>query len=178
MIIDERTSRKETLIECARQIMTAGRTAPKGKGIDLIEIVTITDEKIEALSQTMQRIAQETEMHFFQRDAENILQAEAVLLVGARIKEMALNCGYCGFPTCAEKHNHPEAPCAINMVDLGIAIGSMTAKAADLRIDCRVMYSAGMAAKRMNLIPDCHSIYAIPISASSKNPFFDRQPKQ
>ena len=46
MIIDERTSRKETLIECARQIMTAGRTAPKGKGIALIEIVTITDEKI------------------------------------------------------------------------------------------------------------------------------------
>ena len=111
-------------------------------------------------------------------DADNILQAEAVILVGSRIKEMALNCGYCGFPTCVEKQKHPEVPCAINMVDLGIAIGSMTAKAADLRIDCRVMFSAGLAAKRMGLMPECHSIYAIPISATSKNPFFDRQPKQ
>ena len=47
MVIDERECRKETIAEVARQIMIAGRTAPKGKGIDLIEIVAVTGETIE-----------------------------------------------------------------------------------------------------------------------------------
>ena len=36
MVIDERECRKETVAEVARQIMIAGRTAPKGKGIGLL----------------------------------------------------------------------------------------------------------------------------------------------
>lgn len=50
----------------------------------------------------------------------------------------------------------------------------MTAKAADLRVDNRVMFSAGKAAPSIGLLAGCHSIYAIPLSVSSKNPFFDR----
>lgn len=38
MVIDERESRHDYIVDAARQIMTAGRTAPKGKGIDNIEI--------------------------------------------------------------------------------------------------------------------------------------------
>lgn len=72
-------------------------------------------------------------MKFFLRDAENIRQADAVILVGSCSSVMSLNCGYCGYPTCVAKNEHPDVPCAINMTDLGIAIGSMTAKAADLR---------------------------------------------
>ena len=41
MVIDERECRREEIAAIARQIMIAGRTAPKGKGIDIIEIVTI-----------------------------------------------------------------------------------------------------------------------------------------
>ena len=48
MVIDERECRKETVAEVARQIMIAGRTAPKGKGVDLIEIVAVTGETIGA----------------------------------------------------------------------------------------------------------------------------------
>ncbi len=81
---------------------------------------------------------------------------------------MSLNCGYCGYPTCVAKNEHPDVPCAINMTDLGIAIGSMTAKAADLRVDSRVMFSVGFAARRIGLLTDCHAVYAIPLSASSK----------
>lgn len=36
------------------------------------------------------------------------------------------------------------------------------------------MYSAGMAAERLQLLPGCTQYFAIPISASSKSPFFDR----
>ncbi len=87
-----------------------------------------------------------------------------------------LNCGHCGFPTCAGR---PEGvPCAINSVDVGIAIGSACATAADMRVDTRVMFSAGLAAQRLNYLEGCRSVYAIPVSASSKNPFFDRKSNQ
>ena len=62
-------------------------------------------------------------------------------------------------------------------VDLGIAIGSACAMAADMRVDTRVMFSAGLAAQRLGLLGDCKCVMAIPVSCSSKNPFFDRKPK-
>ena len=46
MIIDERESRHDYIVEAARQIMTAGRTAPQSKGMDHIEIITLTGESI------------------------------------------------------------------------------------------------------------------------------------
>ena len=175
MIIDERTSRSETVTALARSIMTAGRTAPKSKGVDLIEIATITGEEIARLAEATRIAGEENGMKFFLRDADNILHAQAVILVGSRTSPMALDCGYCGFPSCAAKNAQPAVPCALNSVDLGIAIGSMTARAADLRVDCRVMYSVGAAAVRLGLLKDCRTIFAIPLSISSKNPFFDRQ---
>lgn len=38
MILNERDARHEHILQAARQIMTAARTAPKGKGIDIIEV--------------------------------------------------------------------------------------------------------------------------------------------
>ncbi|WP_304401661.1 DUF2148 domain-containing protein, partial [uncultured Alistipes sp.] len=118
---------------------------------------------------------EENGMKFFLRDADNIRQAQAVVLVGSRSMPIGLDCGYCGFASCAAKNEHPAVPCALNSVDLGIAIGSMTAQAADLRVDCRVMYSVGAAAQRIGLLEECRTVFAIPLSISSKNPFFDRQ---
>ena len=88
---------------------------------------------------------------------------------------MNLNCGYCGFPTCAEKDKHKDLPCALPLNDLGIAIGSACATAADFRVDSRVMFSAGIAAMELGWLgSECKAAYAIPISATSKSPFFDR----
>lgn len=110
------------------------------------------------------------------RDAANILQAECVIIIGTREQAQGLNCGHCGYPTCAGR---PEGvPCAVNSVDVGIAIGSACATAADLRVDTRVMFSAGLAAQQLAWLPGCRSVYAIPVSASTKNPFFDRKPKE
>ena len=152
MIINERDARKEYMLQAAKQIMLAARTAPKGKGVDIIEIATLTDEDIDAVSAKMLQLAEETGMKFLIRDSD------------------------CGFATCAEK---PWAtPCAINSIDVGIAVGSACAKAADLRVDSRVMFSAGWAVEQLGLLKDCRQCIAIPISASSKNPFFDRKPKE
>lgn len=176
MVLNERETRYLHLIEVARHMMTAARTAPKGKGIDIVETATITDEDIRALSQEMKNMFEENGYKFFLRDAENILSAEAIVLIGTREQAQCLNCGYCGFTSCDERTK--GVPCAINSVDLGIAIGSACATAADMRVDSRVMFSAGQAALRLGFLPDCKCILAIPISASSKNPFFDREPKK
>ena len=175
MIQTEREIRHEFVLQAVRQMMTAARTAPKGKGIDIIELAMVTDEEIKRLSDEMLIIAEEKGLKFFLRDADNILQAEAILLLGTRQQLQGLNCGHCGFSTCADK---PEVvPCALNSVDLGIAVGSACAMAADLRLDTRVMFSAGLAAQRLGMLGDCKCVMAIPVSASSKNPFFDRKPK-
>lgn len=175
MIINERESRNDFIEEIVGQIMAAGRTAPKGKGVDLIEIVAVTGDTIAELAQATRDASEDNGMMFFLRDAENIMQANAVILVGTKLMTMSLNCGYCGYPSCAAKSAHPSVPCALNMVDVGIAIGSMVSRAADLRIDNRVMFSVGAAARRIGLLTDCHSVFAIPLSIASKNPFFDRK---
>ena len=175
MIQNEREIRHAHVLQAVRQMMTAARTAPKGKGIDIIEVAMVTDEDINRLSEKMVSISEETGLKFFLRDAENILQAEALLIIGTRQQVQGLNCGHCGFLTCERK---PLAvPCALNMVDVGIAVGSACATAADLRLDTRVMFSAGLAAQQLGMLGDCSCVMAIPVSASSKNPFFDRKPK-
>jgi uncharacterized ferredoxin-like protein len=100
MILNERDARHEHVLQVARQMMTAARTAPKGKGIDIIEVALITDEEIKQLSDTMIAMVEEHGMKFFLRDADNILSAECVVLIGTREQTQGLNCGHCGFTTC------------------------------------------------------------------------------
>ena len=61
-------------------------------------------------------------------------------------------------------------------MDLGIALGSAVATAADLRVDCRILFSAGKAAEEMGYADGDVLWQGIPISIRGKNPFFDRKP--
>ena len=174
MIQNEREIRKELVLQAVKQMMIAARTAPKAKGIDILEMALVTDDDKRRLSEEMLNIAEEKDMKFFMRDAENILQADAVLIIGTRPKQQGLNCAHCGFLNCESKP--AETPCVINTIDIGIALGSACAKAADLRVDTRVMFSAGLASQRLKMLgDDCNCVIAIPVSATSKNPFFDRK---
>lgn len=175
MIYNERDTRKEMVCEAAKQIMMAARTAPKGKGVDIIEIATVTGDDLQALANQMRLTGEKRGMMFFLRDAGNIEQSDAVILVGTHRQTQGLNCSYCGYATCAE--NPQDNPCAINSIDVGIAIGSACSKAADMRIDTRVMFSAGATAQEMELLPGCRQVIAIAMSVSSKSPFFDRKPQ-
>lgn len=177
MIQNERDLRHEQVLSVARQMMTAARMAPKGKGIDVVEIAMVTGDDLQTLSDAMRQISEETGMKFFLRDADNVLQAECVIIIGTREQPQGLNCGHCGFPTCGARP--AGVPCALNTVDVGIAVGSACATAADHRVDTRVMFSAGLAAQRLGMLPEgSKMVLAIPVSASSKNPFFDRKPKE
>lgn len=157
----------------ARAMMTAARTAPKAKGLDLVEVALVEGEDLNRLSQEMHRLYNETGRPVFERDGNNILQGEGVIVIGIRRQTLGLDCGHCGYPTCNDK---PEpATCAFNSTDVGIALGSAVSVGADLRIDSRVLYSAGIAAQSLGILPGCTQVFAIAIGAASKNPFFDRK---
>ncbi|MDT8308711.1 MAG: ferredoxin domain-containing protein, partial [Bacteroidales bacterium] len=56
------------------------------------------------------------------------------------------------------------------------AVGSAISVAMDHRVDNRIMYTAGIAAVEMKMLGEAVKIaYGIPLSATSKNPFFDRK---
>ena len=171
-MLNERDIRHELALQAAQKMMTAARTAPKGKGIDVIEIALIEGGEIKLLSDKMKDLYAETGLEFLLRDASNILNAECVVLIGTREHPQGLNCGYCGFKHCIDRPD--GVPCALNSIDVGIAVGSACTMAADMRVDTRVMFSAGLAAQRLDLLGDAKSVIAIPVSISSKNPFFDR----
>lgn len=175
MILNEREDRKERALHVAQHMITAARTAPTTRGNDLLEMAIVVGDDIQKLSQEMLNLQYRGGQYSFERDSGNIQAAQCVVIIGTREKVQALNCGHCGFITCGSK---PQGvPCVFNSFDVGIAIGSAVAMAADMRVDTRVMFSAGLAAQKLHLLPDCSMVMAIPVSISSKNPFFDRAPK-
>lgn len=51
MIINERDLRHQSVVEAAHRMMTAARTAPKAKGVDIIEIALVEErEDLEKLA--------------------------------------------------------------------------------------------------------------------------------
>ena len=175
MSINEKDSRVEQVLATARAMMAAARTAPKACGIDRLEIVTFFAEELSALAREMRRYGEQTGLKFFLRDAANVESAGAVVMIATTYAPFNLNCGYCGFPTCAQKEEHASIPCVFNTSDMGTALGSVVAVAADSRIDNRIMYSVGQAALNLGLLGDCRAALGIALSCTGKSPFFDRQ---
>lgn len=171
----EEKSREEHLRLAAGKIMTAARTAPKACGIDNLIIARAEKDDIAALSETMRAIGARHGIPFFSRDADNLQNCTCVVLIGTKIAPLGIKkCGMCGFACCAEKPLN--TPCVFNTGDLGIALGSAAAAAADERIDTRVMYTIGQAAMELGLLgAEAGIVYGLPLSVSGKSPFFDRK---
>lgn len=174
----EEDIRDEVVISIAHQMLVAARTAPKGKGVDNIEAAVLTGDEIKQVSDHLYKMEKDGRApDYFARDAGNLLQASALFLIGTKIQVMGVSpCGNCGFKDCAEKSKYADVPCSFNTGDLGIAMGSAVSIAMDNRIDNRVMYTVGIAAKELGLLSaDVKVIYGIPLASASKNPFFDRK---
>ncbi len=78
MILNQRDDRHAQVIDTARRMMTAIRTAPKAKGNDLIETILVEGDDMRRLSDAMLQLFAETSRPVYQRDAANILQGDAV----------------------------------------------------------------------------------------------------
>ncbi len=177
-VINENELHQEALLNVAKEMILAARTAPKARGMNNIAMSVVTGNDIRELANTMSSMGEKADNHIFTRDAANILNsAQAVVLIGTKIVSLGLKlCGLCGFPDCQSKDNEPDIPCAFNTSDLGIAVGSAVSIAMDFRIDNRIMYTIGLAAREMEILgKEYRIIFGIPLSATSKNPFFDRK---
>jgi uncharacterized ferredoxin-like protein len=159
----------------------AARTAPKACGIDSIKIEIVTGKEQEKIAEEMVRIAKETGMVFFRINGDQVKASEATVLIGVTgEKTVGLNCGGCGFASCAEMAKAGKAAkspktdfkgpnCIFKVSDLGIAVGSAVKTAAMHNVDNRVMYTAGLAAKKLGKLKGCSIAYGIPLSASGRN---------
>ena len=174
--------------EMAVKLMAASaRTAPKAGGKDFLDIVVITkDEDLKKIAGTMKEYApSSTNEAYWLRDASNIENSGALLLVGLS-KPVAggYDCGACGHPTCAEFLENRELKekemgysgphCVMRMIDIGVALSSAAKTASILNVDNRVQQRVGAAARALGLIKG-EVVLGIPVSISGKSIYYDRQ---
>jgi uncharacterized ferredoxin-like protein len=156
-------------------------TAPKSKGENFIKTRVLEGDLVKELAGAMVNYGESTQKKDFDRDAKNVAQSEAVVLIGLKnANVLGLDCGACGHPDCKtfgrQKKQDGEFTgpfCAYRLLDMGIALGSAVKTASLLNIDNRIMYRAGVVARKLNLV-DWDFVMGIPLSVSGKNIFFDR----
>lgn len=167
---------KAAVKDVAEFMTVAARTAPKTRGIDNIETIAIDDEPAKKkLCDKMREISKRENRPSMERDASSIQSSPVILIIGVRSNPAELNCGYCGYPTCAEL-GRTKGVCAYNSIDLGIAIDSAAEVANSFHADNRVMYSIGRACLDLKLFSQTvKQALGIPLSVTGKNPFFDRK---
>jgi uncharacterized ferredoxin-like protein len=171
----------ELEMAAARQVaalmLAAARTAPKTRGIDNIKTIAIDDEPTRRkLVAKMREIARKEDRPSVARDAGNIENSPAIVVIGVESNTAGLNCGFCGKPSC-DALEDAGGVCSFNSIDLGIATASAAEVAGRFHVDNRVMFSIGRACLDLKLFgPKVKQALGIPLSVTGKSPFFDRQP--
>ncbi|MBA4373614.1 MAG: hypothetical protein C0402_12240 [Thermodesulfovibrio sp.] len=174
--------------EMAVKLMAASaRTAPKAGGKDFLEIVVITQEEdLKKIATSMKEYApRSTNEAFWNRDASNIENSQALLLIGlSKPVTAGYDCGACGYPTCAgfaknrqmtdKEMGYTGPHCVMRMMDIGVALSSAAKTASLLNVDCRVQQRVGAAARALGLI-QAEVVMGIPVSITGKSIYFDRQ---
>jgi uncharacterized ferredoxin-like protein len=187
-IINDEEAERDAVLVAAKLLVITARTAPKGRGVDRTVTAIVTGADKERIAKAMEAKVQQKRnpLEGFKRDADNLRKSQAVLLLGVKgtvpkHPDNPLNCGACGYASCAEflKAEKKQGEdftgpiCIFEALDLGIALGSTVQRASDLNVDNRMMYTIGAAAKALNLL-DADIIIGIPLSATGKNIYFDR----
>lgn len=151
MIFNSKESEIEAVLNVAKLMIVAARTAPKAKGEDNIKAAIVIGEEMDELANTMEKIGRV-------RDSKNVRQSNVVVLLGV------------DFGKPIDEWINFEA----KLIDLGIALGSAVKVASELNVDNRIMYSIGRAAMKMGLMK-ADEVQGIPLSIKGKNIFFDRK---
>ena len=183
-IIESKKGERDAILEAAKLMLIAARTAPKAGGIDDVLTLIVYGKEKDAIAEKMEEIAEQRKIEGFKRDAKNVRDSEAVILIGVRgDKSFGLKCGACGYKSCkkfekAEKNLGQDffgPTCIFKALDLGIALGSAAKTASLLNVDNRIMYRIGTAASKLKLLSEATVIMGIPMSAKGKNIYFDRR---
>lgn len=156
---------KEGVIEVAKLMVLSATTAPKARGINNVEVRILNEkEELESLATKMEELSKDLG-DFFARDAQNVRSSEAVVLVGGKVVNVGVK---------SPKAWRLESSVVCSLVNLGIAIGSAVKTASLHNVDNRVMFTIGVAAQELGLMSSDY-VFGIPLSASPKNPYFDRR---
>jgi len=170
----------------AELMALSARTAPKARGSDSLVIRVVARDELKMLAEEMRHLGEAYDLGFFLRDAGNLEESDACVLIGSEgAGVVGLDCGGCGYATCkemleaqktfSEDKTFTGPNCAIKMADLGIALGSAAKTASLHNVDNRIMFTAGAGALSLGWMEGCNTAYGIPLRASGKNIYFDRQ---
>ena len=177
MRIESQEAEFDALVALAKSICVAARTAPKACGTDNTETLILTGEEKAELAEAQRALgtAYGARGQFFLRDADNVDKAQVIVLFGINRKTRGLNekCQLCGFENCAECQK-AGATCVYVGIDLGIALGSAAALAADAHADNRILFTAGQAARKLGLLEGYDLVMGLPLYSGGKSIFFDR----
>src|SRR4030067_2476381 len=178
---------KEVAEMVIRLMAASARTAPKAGGKDFLEIVVITkEEDLKKIADTMKEYApKSTNEAYWLRDASNIENSQALLLVGlSKPVTAGYDCGACGYPTCGEFSKNRQLKekemgytgphCVMRMIDIGDALSSAAKTASLHNVDNRVQQRVGAAARAIGLLKG-EVVVGIPVSITGKSIYFDRQ---
>ncbi|MDI6797579.1 MAG: DUF2148 domain-containing protein [Desulfatibacillaceae bacterium] len=165
----------------AKLMAISATTSPKSRGENFVCTKVLCGPELIELAKDMEAFGQRTGKKDFDRDAKGVAACDAALLVGIKgAKPVGLNCGACGYATCAELEKTPKTKgeffgpiCAFRLLDMGIAIGSAVKTASLHNADNRIMYRLGVVAREKGLV-DWDFVMGISLSATGKNIFFDR----
>jgi len=181
--IESKKAEKEAILEAAKLMLVAARTAPKTGGMDDVLTSIVYGKEKDAIADKMDEIAEDRKMRRFRRDAKNVRDSEAVILIGViGTKNAGLDCSSCGHKDCKEFEKTKKKwgndfcgpTCIFKALDLGIALGSTAKIAGLLNVDNRIMYRIGAAASKLKMLPRSSIVMGIPLSARGKNIYFDR----
>ena len=169
-------------IEMIAELMAvSAMTAPKSKGENFVRTKVLQGNDLKKIAQSMSDYEADTGKKDFSRDSRNIAACDALLLIGVKnATTIGLNCQACGHEDCKSLRQQKSSDgefkgpmCAFRLLDMGIALGSAVKTASIHNIDNRIMYRAGVIARKMGLV-DWDFVMGIPLSVSGKNIFFDR----
>ena len=172
---------QRTVETVAQMMAVSAITAPKTKGENFVEVKILTGEALKGLSEGMEAYGHKTGKKNFNRDGLNVANSDAVVLIGLKEPNTSgLDCGACGYETCAELLSASRAQgefsgpfCAYRVLDMGIALGSAVKTAGLFNVDNRIMYRVGAVARELRLV-DWEYVIGIPLSVSGKSIYFDR----
>ena len=185
-ILDGKEQERQGVMDVARLMAVAARTAPKSGGVDDVLSAVVCGKEIDDLAADMEKIGVERNVAAWGHQAQNVKDAEAIVLIGVKgTKSYVTGCGACGHESCESFNRSPKRRgqdfygpnCIFKTLDLGIAVGSAVKTAGMLNVDNRILYRIGAAAMRLNYLPDASIVLGIPLAAMGKNPYFDRTAK-
>lgn len=164
-MIEEYKALKDGVLEVAKLMAIAAKTAPKARGIDNIKILILNEKKeLEELARSMEELAEKYGA-FFKRDADNVRNSDAVVLIGATIVDLGIK---------TPEDYIADINLVMALLNLGIALGSAVKTAGIHNVDNRIMYTIGYAAQKKGIMK-ADVVIGIPLATKGKNIFFDRK---